>query len=81
MLECAVTGVADEMRGQVIKATVMLADGYESSNKLAKEIRNFANNQMAAYKSISIMEFVTEMPKTISGKIRRVELREKALEA
>lgn len=81
VLECAVTGVADEMRGQVIKATVMLADGYESSNKLAKEIRNFANNQMAAYKSISIMEFVTEMPKTISGKIRRVELREKALEA
>ena len=75
VLECAVIGVTDEMRGQVIKATVMPAEGYEPSKALSKEIRNFANNRMAAYKSISILEFVTEMPKTISGKIRRVQIR------
>ena len=75
VLECAVTGVSDEMRGQIIKATVLLSEGYAISEQLAREIRNFANNRMAAYKSISILEFVSEMPKTISGKIRRVELR------
>lgn len=78
VLECAVTGVADEKRGQVIKATVLLAEGYERSKQLEREIRNFANSRMAAYKWISILEFVTEMPKTISGKIRRVELRKMA---
>lgn len=80
VLECAVTGVADEKRGQVIKATVLLAEGYEPSKQLNREIRNFANSRMAAYKWISILEFVTEMPKTISGKIRRVELRNAAKE-
>lgn len=76
VLECAVTGVPDEKRGQVIKATVLLAEGYAPSKQLEREICTFANQRMAAYKWISILEFVTEMPKTISGKIRRVELRQ-----
>ena len=76
VLECAVTGVPDEERGQIIKATVVLAKGYEASKALAREITHFANSKMASYKWISILEFVEEMPKTISGKIRRVELRE-----
>ncbi len=75
VLEGAVTGVPDENRGQIIKATIVLADGYEPSQKLRREIRQFANRRMASYKAISLLEFVTEMPKTISGKIRRVELR------
>lgn len=66
----------DEERGQIIKATVVLAKGYEASKALAREITHFANGKMASYKWISILEFVEEMPKTISGKIRRVELRE-----
>ena len=76
VLECAVTGVPDEKRGQIIKATVVLAKGYEPTKALSREIRKFANGRMASYKWISILEFVEEMPKTISGKIRRVELRE-----
>ena len=76
VLECAVTGVPDEERGQINKATVVLAKGYEASKALAREITHFANGKMASYKWISILEFVEEMPKTISGKIRRVELRE-----
>lgn len=78
VLECAVTGVPDEKRGQIIKATVVPAAGYAPSKELAREIRSFANGRMASYKWISILEFSEEMPKTISGKIRRVELREAA---
>lgn len=77
VLECAVTGVPDEQRGQIIKATVVLAKGYVPTKQLKREIRNFANHRMASYKWISVLEFVEEMPKTISGKIRRVELRER----
>jgi acetyl-CoA synthetase len=75
VLECAVIGVPDEQRGQIIKATVVLADGYEPTKALNREIRRFANEKMASYKWISILELVTELPKTISGKVRRVELR------
>ena len=76
VLECAVTGVPDDKRGQVIKATVTLVQGYEPDKNLKKDILKFANHRMAAYKAISVLEFVDEMPKTISGKIRRVEIRE-----
>ena len=75
VLECAVTGVFDERRGQIIKATVIPAEGHTASKKLEKEIRNFTNKRMATYKWISVLEFVEELPKTISGKIRRVALR------
>lgn len=77
VLECAVIGVPDEDRGQAIKAVVSLAAGYESSPELAKEIREFCNHHMASYKWIQILEFNNEMPKTISGKIRRTQLRQK----
>jgi acetyl-CoA synthetase len=75
VLECAVIGVPDEQRGQIIQATVVLADGYKPTKALSREIRRFANANMASYKWISILEFASELPKTISGKIRRVELR------
>lgn len=77
VLECAVIGVPDEDRGQAIKAVVSLAAGYEPSPELAKEIRDFCNHHMASYKWIQILEFNNEMPKTISGKIRRTQLRQK----
>ena len=77
VLECAVIGVPDEDRGQAIKAVVSLAVGYEPSPELAKEIREFCNHHMASYKWIQILEFNNEMPKTISGKIRRTQLRQK----
>lgn len=77
VLECAVIGVPDEDRGQAIKAVVSLAAGYEPSPELAKEIREFCNYHMASYKWIQILEFNNEMPKTISGKIRRTQLRQK----
>ncbi|MDD5796545.1 MAG: AMP-binding protein, partial [Oscillospiraceae bacterium] len=76
VLECAVTGVPDEYRGQAIKATVSLAQGYEPTKKLANEIKEFCNKKVASYKWIQYLEFNNEMPKTISGKIRRVELKE-----
>ncbi len=63
-------------RGQAIKAVVSLAAGYQPSAELAKEIREFCNHRTASYKWIQILEFSDEMPKTISGKIRRTQLRQ-----
>ena len=76
VLECAVIGVPDEDRGQAIKAVVSLAAGYEPTPELAKEIREFCNHRTASYKWIQILEFNNQMPKTISGKIRRTQLRQ-----
>ena len=73
--ESAVVGAADEMRGQVVAAHIILAEGYEASDTLAKEIQEFCKNQTAPYKYPRIIHFVDLLPKTISGKIRRVELR------
>lgn len=75
VLECGVTGVPDPIRGTVVKATIVLAKGFEPSDALAKEIQNYVKEQTAPYKYPRIIEFVDELPKTISGKIRRVELR------
>lgn len=77
VLECAITGVPDELRGQVVKATVVLTKGYEPSEELKKELQNHVKKNTAPYKYPRIVEFVSELPKTISGKIRRVEIREK----
>lgn len=77
VLECAVTGVPDEKRGQSIKATIVLNKGYEASKQLQLDILDFMKQKTAAYKHPRIIEFVDELPKTISGKIRRVEIREK----
>ena len=74
-LECAITGAPDEIRGQVVKATIVLAKGYTASEELKKEIQTFVKKQTAPYKYPRIVEFVEELPKTISGKIRRVEIR------
>ncbi|MCQ2409713.1 MAG: AMP-binding protein [Clostridia bacterium] len=77
VLECAITGVPDPLRGQVVKATVVLAKGYTPSDELIKELQMFVKKLTAPYKYPRIIEFVDEMPKTISGKIKRVDIRKK----
>lgn len=77
VVECAVTGVPDPVRGFAIKATIVLAKGYEPSEELIKDIQTHVKHETAPYKYPRVIEFVAELPKTISGKIRRVELREK----
>lgn len=80
VLECAITAVPDPDRGQVVKATIVLSKDYQASDSLAKELQNHVKKVTAPYKYPRIIEFVTELPKTISGKIRRVEIREKDTE-
>jgi acetyl-CoA synthetase len=77
VLECAVTGVADPDRVQVVKASVVLAKGYTATPELSTELQEHVKKITAPYKYPRIIEFVTELPKTISGKIRRVEIRER----
>ncbi|MBR6060719.1 MAG: acetyl-CoA synthetase, partial [Spirochaetales bacterium] len=77
VLECAITGVPDPVRGQVIKATIVLCKGYTPSEELVKEIQDHVKKTTAPYKYPRIVEFVDELPKTISGKIKRNHLREK----
>ncbi len=77
VVECAVTGAPDEIRGQVVKATIVLANGFDVSDELAKDIQEHVKKTTAPYKYPRIVEFVNELPKTISGKIRRVEIRGK----
>ncbi|MCL1983936.1 MAG: long-chain fatty acid--CoA ligase, partial [Methanomassiliicoccaceae archaeon] len=74
--ECAVTGVPDDIRGQLVKATIVLRSGFTPSDELKKEIQNFVKRETAPYKYPRVVEFVNELPKTISGKIRRVEIRD-----
>ena len=77
VLECAVTGVPDPIRGQLVKATIVLREGYEPSEAMKKEIQDYVKHNTAPYKYPRAVEFVPELPKTISGKIRRVEIRKK----
>ena len=77
VLECAITGVPDPVRGQVVKATIVLTRGSVPSDELKAEIQKYVKERTAPYKYPRVVEFVEELPKTISGKIRRVELREK----
>jgi acetyl-CoA synthetase len=77
VVECAITGVPDEVRGQIIKATIVLAPEFRPGNEeLVKDIQDHVKHVTAPYKYPRIVEFVTELPKTISGKIRRVQIRE-----
>lgn len=80
VLECAITGAPDPVRGTVVKATIVLVKnkGYEPTDALVKELQNHVKRVTAPYKYPRIVEFVDELPKTISGKIRRVEIREKS---
>jgi acetyl-CoA synthetase len=75
VLECAITGAPHPVRGQVVKATVVLARGYAPSDELKRELQEHVKHATAPYKYPRIVEFVEELPKTISGKIRRVQLR------
>jgi len=75
VLECAVTGAPDPIRGTVVKATVVLARGYKPSEELKKEIQDYVKNVTAPYKYPRIIDFVDELPKTISGKIKRAYIR------
>ena len=75
VVECSVIGVPDTLRGQAIKAVVVLDNGYSPSGKLESDIKEFCNKKLAEYKWIRLIEFVKEMPKTISGKIIKPALR------
>ena len=78
VVECAITGVPDEIRGMVVKATVVLSAEYKSQAgpELIRELQDHVKRETAPYKYPRIIEFVDELPKTISGKIRRVEIRQ-----
>jgi acetyl-CoA synthetase len=76
VLECAITAVPDPDRGQIVKATVVLSKNYTAGEALVKELQDHVKRVTAPYKYPRIIEFVPELPKTISGKIRRVEIRE-----
>jgi acetyl-CoA synthetase len=75
VLECAITAVPDPDRGQIVKATIILSKNYVASDELAKELQEHVKKVTAPYKYPRIIEFVKELPKTISGKIRRVQIR------
>ena len=77
VLECAITGAPDPLRGQVVKATIVLAKGYTPSDELTKELQNHVKKATAPYKYPRIVEYVNELPKTISGKIMRKEISKK----
>jgi len=81
VMECAVTGAPDPVRGQVVKATIVLTKIYSPSDDLVKELQQYVKKNTAPYKYPRIVEFVSELPKTISGKIRRVDIRKASEEA
>ncbi len=86
VVECAITAVPDDIRGQIVKATIVLSNGYKDKivdeagkESLIRELQEHVKRETAPYKYPRVVEFVDELPKTISGKIRRVEIREKKL--
>jgi acetyl-CoA synthetase len=76
--EAAAVAAPDERRGAVVMAFIALADGHEPSEELAEEIKAFVRDRLSAYAYPRIVEFVSDLPKTLTGKIRRIELRERA---
>jgi len=78
VVECSVIGVPDTLRGQAIKGIVVLSDDYTATDELKLEIKDFCNQKLAEYKWLRLVEFVKEMPKTISGKIQKNRLRGQA---
>ena len=75
VLECAVTGVPDPVRGQLVKATIVLREEFEPSDELKIELQKYVKNGTAPYKYPRIVEFVKGLPKSISGKVKRVDIR------
>ena len=75
VVECAVTAAPDPIRGKVVKATIVLAKGYEPSDELVKELQNHVKHTTAPYKYPRVVEFVDELPKTVGGKIKRKQIR------
>ena len=75
VVECSVIGVPDKLRGQAIKAVIVPGHGYEPTRELELAIKEFCNRRLAEYKWVRLVEFVSKMPKTISGKIKKTELR------
>jgi acetyl-CoA synthetase len=78
--EAAAVASPDELRGNVVKAFIVLAEGYEGSDELADEIKSFVRDRLSAYAYPRRIEFVGDLPKTLTGKIRRIELRQLELE-
>ncbi len=81
VIECAITGVPDPVRGQVVKATCVIKKQYEPNEKLVKELQNHVKRTTAPYKYPRVIEFVDELPKTYSGKIKRAQIRHQDEEA
>ena len=77
MREAAAVASPDERRGNVVKAFIVLAEGHEPSDELADEIKRFVRERLSAYAYPRRIEFVDDLPKTLTGKIRRIELRER----
>jgi acetyl-CoA synthetase len=78
--EAAAVASPDELRGNVVKAFVVLAAGFEPTDDLADEIKAFVRNRLSAYAYPRRIEFVADLPKTLTGKIRRIELRQRELD-
>ena len=76
VVEAAVTGIPDPVRGQAVKATLVLGQGYVPSEELTKDIQDHVKKVTAPYKYPRVINYVDELPKTISGKIKRAEIRE-----
>ncbi|MFL5862004.1 MAG: AMP-binding enzyme, partial [Solirubrobacteraceae bacterium] len=75
--EAAAVASPDELRGNVVKAFVVLSAGHEGSDALAEEIKTFVRDHLSAYAYPRLIEFVPDLPKTLTGKIRRIELRQR----
>ena len=75
--EAAAVASPDERRGNVVKAFIVLAEGHEPSDELADEIKRFVREHHSAYAYPRRVEFVDDLPKTLTGKIRRIELRQR----
>jgi acetyl-CoA synthetase len=79
--EAAAVASPDEVRGNVVKAFIVLAEGHEPSDEIVKAIQGHVRERLSAYAYPRKIEFVDDLPKTLTGKIRRVELRQREMEA